>query len=46
MYTATGQIDREDYIERFAPLVKRMASHLLAKLPASVEADDIIQAGR
>ncbi len=45
MYTATGQIDREDYIERFAPLVKRMASHLLAKLPASVEADDIIQAG-
>ncbi len=45
MYTATGQLDREDYIERFAPLVKRMASHLLAKLPASVEADDIIQAG-
>ncbi|MFM9885928.1 MAG: RNA polymerase sigma factor FliA [Burkholderiales bacterium] len=45
MYTATGQIDREDYIERYAPLVKRMASHLLAKLPASVEADDIIQAG-
>jgi RNA polymerase sigma factor FliA len=45
MYTANGQLDREDYIERFAPLVKRMASHLLAKLPASVEADDIIQAG-
>ncbi len=45
MYTATGQIDREDYIKRYAPLVKRMASHLLAKLPASVEADDIIQAG-
>lgn len=45
MYTATGQLDREDYLERFAPLVKRMASHLLAKLPASVEPDDIIQAG-
>ena len=45
MYTATGTLDREDYLVRFAPLVKRMAHHLLAKLPASVEPDDIIQAG-
>lgn len=45
MYTPTGTLDREDYIVRFAPLVKRMAHHLLAKLPASVQADDIIQAG-
>lgn len=45
MYTATGTLDREQYIKRFAPLVKRMANHLLAKLPASVEPDDIIQAG-
>jgi len=45
MYTSTGQLNREDYIQRFAPLVKRMASHLMAKLPASVEPDDIIQAG-
>jgi RNA polymerase sigma factor for flagellar operon FliA len=45
MYTATGSLDREHYLKRFAPLVKRMAHHLLAKLPASVEPDDIIQAG-
>jgi len=45
MYTASGTLDRENYVVRFAPLVKRMAHHLLAKLPASVEPDDIIQAG-
>lgn len=45
MYTATGQLNREDYLERFAPLVKRMASHLCSKVPASVDPDDIIQAG-
>ena len=45
MYTPAGTLDREDYLQRFAPLVKRMAHHLLAKLPASVEPDDIIQAG-
>jgi len=45
MYNAAGTLDREDYITRFAPLVKRMAHHLLAKLPASVEPDDIVQAG-
>ncbi len=45
MYTATGQLSREDYIERFAPLVKRMASHICSRVPASVDPDDIIQAG-
>jgi RNA polymerase sigma factor FliA len=45
MYTAAGTLDREDYVVRYAPLVKRMAHHLLAKLPASVEPDDIVQAG-
>ncbi|MBK8754200.1 MAG: hypothetical protein IPL99_22290 [Candidatus Competibacteraceae bacterium] len=28
-----------------APLVKRIAYHLLAGLPASVQVDDLIQAG-
>jgi RNA polymerase sigma factor for flagellar operon FliA len=28
-----------------APLVKRIAYHLLARLPASVQVDDLIQAG-
>ncbi len=32
-------------IERYAPLVKRIAYHLLARLPASVQVDDLIQAG-
>jgi RNA polymerase sigma factor for flagellar operon FliA len=45
MYTATGTLDVEQRIAEFAPLVRRMAHHLAAKLPASVEIDDIIQAG-
>jgi RNA polymerase sigma factor for flagellar operon FliA len=45
MYTAAGTLERDDYLTRFAPLVKRMAHHLLARLPASVEADDMVQAG-
>jgi RNA polymerase sigma factor for flagellar operon FliA len=45
MYTATGQVDVEQRITDFAPLVRRMAHHLAAKLPSSVDVDDIIQAG-
>jgi RNA polymerase sigma factor for flagellar operon FliA len=32
-------------VERYAPLVKRIASHLMARLPASVQVDDLIQNG-
>jgi len=45
MYTATGAQSRQDWVEQYAPLVKRIAHHIMAKLPASVEVDDIIQAG-
>ena len=45
MYTAAGTINLEQRIAEHAPLVRRMAHHLAAKLPASVEIDDIIQAG-
>jgi len=45
MYTATGVLERNHKIEQFVPLVRRMAHHLLARLPASVQADDLIQAG-
>jgi len=45
MYTATGTLGVEHRISEFAPLVRRMAHHLAAKLPASVQVDDIIQAG-
>ena len=45
MYTATGTLDSQQRITEFAPLVRRMAHHLAAKLPPSVEIDDIVQAG-
>jgi RNA polymerase sigma factor for flagellar operon FliA len=32
-------------VEKYAPLVKRIAYHLMARLPASVVVDDLIQAG-
>jgi len=35
----------EAKIEQYAPLVKRIAYHLMARLPASVVVDDLIQAG-
>ena len=44
-YTAAGTSDRERCVTQHAPLVKRMAHHLLARLPASVQLDDLIQAG-
>jgi RNA polymerase sigma factor for flagellar operon FliA len=45
MYTAAGQPDREQLVQRFVPLVKRIAYHLLARLPASVQFDDLVQNG-
>ena len=35
----------EDLLNQYAPLVKRIAHHLLARLPASVQLDDLMQAG-
>jgi RNA polymerase sigma factor for flagellar operon FliA len=45
MYTAAGKTDVESRINEFAPLVRKMAYHLATRLPASVQIDDIIQAG-
>jgi RNA polymerase sigma factor FliA len=45
MYTASGLADKEQCIKEYAPLVKRIAHHLMARLPGSVVVDDIIQAG-
>lgn len=45
MYTATGLTDKDQCLREYAPLVKRIAHHMKAKLPSSVEVDDIIQAG-
>ncbi len=46
MYNKTQeQISQHQLIERHAPLVKRIAYHLLARLPANVQVEDLIQAG-
>jgi RNA polymerase sigma factor for flagellar operon FliA len=46
MYQADGKLQsNEQYVVQYAPLVKRIAHHLAAKLPPSVQVDDLIQAG-
>ena len=45
MYTAKGTLDREDQLRKYSPLVRRLAHHMIAKLPPSVELDDLIQVG-
>ncbi|BBL22952.1 MULTISPECIES: RNA polymerase sigma factor FliA [Comamonas] len=45
MYTAHGQLDRDALIRQHAPLVRRIAHHMIAKLPPNVELDDLIQVG-
>ena len=45
MYNAAGQINKDQLVQRFAPLVKRIAYHLMARLPSSVQVDDLIQNG-
>jgi len=37
--------DASDVVERHGELVRRIAHHLAARLPSSVEVDDLIQAG-
>lgn len=44
-YKAVLKESDEDFIKEYAPLVKRIAHHLLARLPAIIQADDLIQAG-
>lgn len=44
MYAKTG-LEKNQYVVQYAPLVKRIAYHLMARLPASVQVDDLIQVG-
>ncbi|MET1254773.1 RNA polymerase sigma factor FliA [Aliikangiella maris] len=39
------RIQQDDFAAKYAPLVKRIAHHLLARLPASVQLEDMLQAG-
>jgi RNA polymerase sigma factor FliA len=36
---------QDEQVTKYAPLVKRIAYHMMARLPASVEVDDLIQVG-
>jgi RNA polymerase sigma factor for flagellar operon FliA len=45
MYTAKGQLDLNSMLKQYSPLVRRLAHQMIAKLPANVEVDDLIQVG-
>ena len=45
MYTETRAGPQDELVTKYAPLVKRIAYHLMSRLPPSVQADDLIQAG-
>ena len=48
VYTSMAQVDlcaQDELVETHAPLVKRIAYHLMSRLPACVQVDDLIQAG-
>lgn len=45
MYTQTHQQTATIRVEDYAVLVKRIAHHMMARMPASVQVDDLIQAG-
>ncbi|MCW8906282.1 MAG: RNA polymerase sigma factor FliA [Sedimenticola sp.] len=44
-YTSIQEMDADTLVNRHAPLVKRIAYHLMNRLPPNVQADDLIQAG-
>ena len=45
MYTAKGRLDPNAMLKQYSPLVRRLAHQMIAKLPANVELDDLIQVG-
>ncbi|WP_320823772.1 RNA polymerase sigma factor FliA [Reinekea sp.] len=45
MYETQRSIDYEQLVEQHGVLVKRIAHHLLARLPDSVQLDDLVQSG-
>lgn len=46
MQTSTAKLESsENFVKEYTPLVKRIAHHLLARLPAVIQAEDLIQAG-
>ncbi len=45
IYHRTGAMSPQQLVEEHAPLVKKIALHLMARLPDSVQLDDLMQAG-
>lgn len=45
LYTAKGTLHRDEQLRKYTPLVRRLAHHMIAKLPPSVQLDDLIQVG-
>lgn len=45
MYTRDGTLLQGQGVEPYLPLVRRLAHHMVARLPSSVQVDDLIQAG-
>ena len=45
MYVGAESRDKNALAQEFLPMVKRIAYHMMTRLPASVEVDDLIQAG-
>lgn len=45
MYNQLQFTSSEELIQQYAPLVKRIAHHLMARLPSTVVLDDLVQSG-
>jgi RNA polymerase sigma factor for flagellar operon FliA len=45
VYDARGAASRDQGARQYAPLVRKLAHQMVARLPANVELDDMIQAG-
>lgn len=45
MYNASGKHKIQPSLEHYAPLVKRLAHQMKARLPGNIETDDLIQVG-
>lgn len=44
-YVLAGQLQPGELVERYAPLVKKIANHLLGRLPDGIELEDLVQTG-
>ena len=45
MYTQKGRLEANTMLRQYSPLVRRLAHQMIAKLPANVDIDDLIQVG-